>query len=72
MDAFLLDPGRRWDGGPFAGPARRLLVPRTAAIAQLAADETWANAAKPCGWRFPAELVQALCGANPGAACGHY
>jgi hypothetical protein len=30
LDAFLLDPGRPWDGGPFAEAARRLLATRTA------------------------------------------
>ena len=37
LDAFLLDPGRPWDGGPFSEPARRMLVTRTADLAQLAA-----------------------------------
>ena len=37
LDAFLLDPDRRWDGGPFSEPARHLLVTRTADLAQLAA-----------------------------------
>ena len=37
LDAFLLDPGRAWAGGPFSEPARRLLVTRTADLAQLAA-----------------------------------
>ena len=36
LDAFLLDPDRPWDGGPFSEPARRLLVTRTADLAQLA------------------------------------
>lgn len=36
LDAFLRDPDRRWDGGPFSEAARRLLVPRTADLAQLA------------------------------------
>ena len=36
LDAFLLDPGRPWDAGPFSEAARRLLVPRTADLAQLA------------------------------------
>jgi spectinomycin phosphotransferase len=37
LDAFLRAPGRRWDGGPFSEAAHRLLVPRTAELAQLAA-----------------------------------
>jgi len=37
LDAFLLDPDRPWDGGPFSESARRLLVTRTADLAQLAA-----------------------------------
>jgi spectinomycin phosphotransferase len=37
LDAFLLDPGRRWDGGPFSEPARRLLLPCAAGLARLAA-----------------------------------
>jgi spectinomycin phosphotransferase len=37
MNAFLLDPDRPWDGGPFSEPARRLLVTRTADLAQIAA-----------------------------------
>jgi spectinomycin phosphotransferase len=37
LDAFVLDPGRRWDGGPFSEAARHLLVARTADLAQLAA-----------------------------------
>jgi spectinomycin phosphotransferase len=36
LDAFLRDPDRPWDGGPFSEPARRLLVTRTADLAQLA------------------------------------
>jgi len=36
LDAFLLDLDRPWDGGPFSEPARRLLVTRTADLAQLA------------------------------------
>ena len=37
LNAFLLDPGRRWDGGPFAEAAHRLLLSRTADLGQLAA-----------------------------------
>jgi spectinomycin phosphotransferase len=37
LDAFLLDPGRRWEGGPFSEDARRLLVTRTADLARLTA-----------------------------------
>lgn len=37
LDAFLLDPGRRWDGGPFSEPARRLLLPCATELARLAA-----------------------------------
>ena len=37
LAAFLLDPDRPWDGGSFSEPARRLLVTRTADLAQLAA-----------------------------------
>jgi spectinomycin phosphotransferase len=37
LDAFLLDPGRPWDGGPYAEAARRLLVTRTADLTRLAA-----------------------------------
>jgi len=36
LDAFLLDPDRPWDGGPFSEPARRLLVTHAADLAQLA------------------------------------
>jgi len=35
LDAFLLDPDRRWEGGPFSEAARRLLVTRTADLARL-------------------------------------
>jgi len=35
LTAFLLDPDRPWDGGPYSEAARRLLVPRTADLAQL-------------------------------------
>lgn len=35
LDAFLLDPGVPWDGGPFSEPARDLLVPCTGDVAQL-------------------------------------
>lgn len=37
LDAFLLDPGRRWDGGPFSEPARRVLLPSVSGLARLAA-----------------------------------
>lgn len=33
--AFLADPDRRWEGGPFSEPARRLLVCHVADLAQL-------------------------------------
>jgi spectinomycin phosphotransferase len=36
LDAFLLDPDRPWDGGPFSEAARHLLVTRAADLAQLA------------------------------------
>ncbi len=35
LEAFLLDPGLPWDGGPFAEAARDLLVLRTADLARL-------------------------------------
>lgn len=35
LDAFLLDPGVPWDGGPFSDPAHDLLVAHTADVAQL-------------------------------------
>ena len=35
LTAFLLDPDRPWDGGPYSEAARRLLVPRTADLAHL-------------------------------------
>lgn len=37
LNAFLLDPGHPWHGGPFAEAAHRLLVPRAADIARLVA-----------------------------------
>lgn len=37
LSAFLLDPERPWGGGPFSETARRLLVTRTADLAQLVA-----------------------------------
>ena len=37
LGAFLRDPGRRWDSGPFAGAARRQLAGRTADLARLVA-----------------------------------
>jgi spectinomycin phosphotransferase len=33
--AFLADPGCHWDGGPFSEPARRLLEPHAADLAEL-------------------------------------
>jgi spectinomycin phosphotransferase len=36
LNAFLLDPDRPWDGGPFSEAARRLLVTRTGDLARLA------------------------------------
>lgn len=38
LDAFLLDPERPWDGGPFSEAARRLMVARAADIAELVAS----------------------------------
>ena len=35
LNAFLLDPGRPWDGGPFSEAARRLLATRATDLAQL-------------------------------------
>jgi spectinomycin phosphotransferase len=37
LDAFLLDPGRPWDGGPFSQAAHRQAAARTADLARLAA-----------------------------------
>jgi spectinomycin phosphotransferase len=37
LDAFLLDPRRPWEGGPFSAAARSLLLARTADLAQLTA-----------------------------------
>jgi spectinomycin phosphotransferase len=37
LDAFLLDPGRPWDGGPFSQGAHRLVAARAADLARLAA-----------------------------------
>jgi spectinomycin phosphotransferase len=37
LDAFLLDPGRPWSGGPYAEPARRELAARAADLARLTA-----------------------------------
>jgi spectinomycin phosphotransferase len=37
LEAFLLDPGRPWDGGPFSQAAHRLTAARTADLARLAA-----------------------------------
>ena len=37
LDAFLLDPGRPWDGGPFSQGAHRLAAARAADLARLAA-----------------------------------
>ncbi len=38
LHAFLASPDRRWESGPFAEAARRLLVPHAAALAQLVMD----------------------------------
>lgn len=35
LDAFLADPGRPWDGGPFSAAAHRLVADRAADIARL-------------------------------------
>jgi len=37
LNAFLLDPDRPWDGGPYSGPAHRLLMTNAADLAELAA-----------------------------------
>jgi spectinomycin phosphotransferase len=37
LSAFLLDPDRPWDGGPYSEPARRLLMTNAADLAELAA-----------------------------------
>jgi spectinomycin phosphotransferase len=37
LDAFLRDPGRPWDGGPFSAAAHGLAAARAAAIARLTA-----------------------------------
>jgi spectinomycin phosphotransferase len=37
LDAFLLDPERPWDGGPFSQGAHRRVAARTADLARLAA-----------------------------------
>src|SRR5262245_13972693 len=37
LDAFLLDPGRPWDGGPFSQDEHRLAAARAADLARLAA-----------------------------------
>jgi spectinomycin phosphotransferase len=37
LDAYLLDPDRPWDGGPYAEPAHRLLRTNAAGLAELAA-----------------------------------
>jgi spectinomycin phosphotransferase len=38
LHAFLASPGQRWDSGPFAEAARRLLVPHAADLARLVTD----------------------------------
>ena len=48
LTAFLLDPDRPWDGGPFSEAARRLLAPRTADLTRLAAGfDRLADATRP-------------------------
>jgi spectinomycin phosphotransferase len=37
LDAFLIDPGRPWDGGPFSHAAHRLAAAHAADLARLAA-----------------------------------
>jgi len=37
LGAFLLDPDRPWDGGPYSEPAHRLLMTNAANLAELAA-----------------------------------
>lgn len=38
LDAFLQDPARPWDGGPFAEPARQLLAAQAPELCALVAD----------------------------------
>lgn len=47
LEAFLADPDRRWEAGPFGPPARRLLAPRAADLTRLVArfDELVASTA---------------------------
>lgn len=53
LDAFLRDPGRPWDGGPFSPGAHRLAAARAADLARLTAgfsqlaDSTAAARARP-------------------------
>jgi len=37
LEAFLLDPDRRWHGGPFSQPAHRLVATRASDLARLTA-----------------------------------
>lgn len=66
LNAFLLDPHRPWDGGPFSAAARDLLVARAADLGRLAAgydhlvDVTSAARAAPVithGEPHPANLM---------------
>jgi len=66
LDAFLLDPDRHWEGGPFSEAASRLLMTRTADLAQLTtgfdqlAEATGAARADPVithGEPHPANLM---------------
>jgi len=68
LDAFLREPGRLWDGGPFSESARRLLVARAADLSRLAegfdhlADLTAPARAEPVithGEPHPANLMSA-------------
>lgn len=68
LDAFLLDPGRPWDGGPFSQGAHRLAAARATDLARLAAgfdhlaDATAPARADPVithGEPHPANLMSA-------------
>ena len=68
LEAFLVDPGRPWDGGPFSEAARRLAAARAEDIGRLAAafdrlaDITASARADPVithGEPHPANLMSA-------------
>ena len=68
LEAFLLDPDRRWDGGPFSEPARRLLAGHAPEVAHLASvfrrlvaltARTQANPVITHGEPHPANLMSA-------------